>query len=528
MGRNIFRQETQIRKSDLYGDVLTPSEANYETTPANLEDDLNSLRSATHLLLKVQAGNWWDDLNIPSTLDTGAKRGVNDLNSALHLIEKKRVLRDVTKVGTDVTVGGTANYVILALGELPANTKAAVGLVTTLGTVAAAHGGVFGNHSLTEVSGPHALNPRNLMQIVDASTGDPILSAGRMIWGLFQTENATDGHTMTGTTPNRAQISFVRPNATFDDLEACPAADIQGKVVNYTTRERVRLEDLTEYDFLRGAVVDVGSGSGTVNRQTAYDNQGITPVDLTTNAVLDLEGPGLEWRIRDDLEAILFNIIEGSAGGTSKVQLTSDVDLFDVNAADNDFLNGIKVDSGAASTLIRIGVTNNQIDSGGLLDILSAAATQLKLAAGGRLAFTDTYEPAGWSLDGIALSDAAAEWTAFEAEFGEVSLMKAITMAAAGGGIRKVHATVTANLAANVNVSGPLGDNNLDTDLGDLSKGDFIQDYDIYVNGAYNRPGADSSANHDVYPGTSLLAGQLRFEYKLKSGDEVAVFDRAI
>ena len=146
MGRNIFRQETQIRRSDLYGDVLTPSEANYETTPANLEDDLNSLRSATHLLLKVQAGNWWDDLNIPSTLDTGAKRGVNDLNSALHLIEKKRVLRDVTKVGTDVTVGGTANYVILALGELPANTKAAVGLVTTLGTVAAAHGGVFGNH----------------------------------------------------------------------------------------------------------------------------------------------------------------------------------------------------------------------------------------------------------------------------------------------------------------------------------------------------------------------------------------------
>jgi len=124
------------------------------------------------------------------------------------------------------------------------------------------------------------------------------------------------------------------------------------------------------------------------------------------------------------------------------------------------------------------------------------------------------------------LSDAALDWTDFEAEFGEVSLMRAIVQAASAGGIRKVHATVTSNVSANVNVSGPSDDNNLDADLGDLSSGSFIADYDIYYNGQYQRPGADASANHDVYPGTSLANGQLRFEHKLKNGDEIAVFDR--
>ena len=207
MSRTFVRQDTQIRKSDVYDDTIAATLANFETNPVNLEEDLNTIRSQLHNLLKNQAGNWYDDLNVPVTLDTGSQRGVNDLNSALHLIEKKRVLRDVYNL-TDITVPATQNYVILTLAQLPANTTAAVGAVSTLGTVVAAHGGVFGSHSLTEVAGPNAVSPKNLMQIVDGATRDPILSSGRIVYGLLQTENATDGHTMTGTTPNRAQISF--------------------------------------------------------------------------------------------------------------------------------------------------------------------------------------------------------------------------------------------------------------------------------------------------------------------------------
>ena len=327
---------------------------------------------------------------------------------------------------------------------------------------------------------------------------------------------------MTGTTANRAQISFVRQNAAGTDLELCPAADIQGKNIAYSTRERVRLEDLNEVDFLNGAVVDIGAGSASVTRQVGYTNQGTTPVDLVTNATLDLEGAGLVWAIRDDLEATLFEIIEGSAGSTSQVNIRSDVDEFDVDAAVNNYLNGISVDTGAAGTTINLGVTANQIDSGGALAVASGGSGDLKLAGAANLRMTDQYEPAGWSEDGIQLSDAAQTWTDFEAAFGEVGVMDAILQAYNKTGRRKVYSICT---TADADVSGPSDDNNLDTDLGDLSAGTFTTDYDIYLNGVLQYNGANAAANKDVYPGTALADGQLKFEKKIKVGDVIIVID---
>jgi hypothetical protein len=152
------------------------------------------------------------------------------------------VLRDVTRVGVDVTVTAAQNWEVLTTGELPSNTTAAVGSVTTLGTVVAAHGGTFDTHSLTEVTGPNPLSPKNLMTIVDASTGDPILSGGRIVWGLLQTEIATNPHTM-NYTDQRAQISFVRANATFDDLEIGQVAERirRTEAAVYRALSRVRL-----------------------------------------------------------------------------------------------------------------------------------------------------------------------------------------------------------------------------------------------------------------------------------------------
>jgi hypothetical protein len=525
----LLDQETQIRRTypvASYGDAVAPSEANFETNPANLMDDLNNIRSQLHNLLKNQAGNWWDDLNIPSALDTGTQRGVNDLNTDLHAVERKRVLRDVFNL-TDVSVGAGNNFVILGTGELPANTTAAVGAVTTLGTVVAFHAGTFGTHSLDEVAGPHAINPKNLMEIVDASSRDPILSSGRKVYGLLQIETNTDGLTITDTTPNRVQISFVRLNSTGDDLEACPVADIESTDINYSSRERVPLESLTEADFLRGAVIDIGSGAVTVTRQVGYDNQGTTPVDLTTNATLDLEGPGLEWAIRDDAEAKLFGVVEGSAGGTSQVNIYADVDEFDVDAAVNDFLNGASFDTGAAGTTINVGVTANQIDSGGALTVASGAASDLTLRGTQELFLDDGNQTGStWAqTGGIKLSDTTQEWDDFETAFGEVSLLDAILQAYNKTGRRKVYSIATADVAADTDVSGPSDDNNLDTDLGDLSAGTFVTDYDIYLNGALQVNGADAAANKDVYPGTALASGQLKFEKKIKTGDVIILID---
>jgi hypothetical protein len=648
MARTFIRQETQVRNSDLYDDTIAASLANFETNPTNLEGDLNNVRSQLHNLLKNQAGNWYDDLNTPSALDAGSQRGVNDLNSDLHDLERKRVLVaavslvDVTiaaavaatgtltltanagntetvTIGTktytfqtvltnvdgNVLIGATASdsldnliaainlgagsgtlyaaattangfvsaaagvgdtmvvtaiksgsfgntiastetlangswgaatlaggsggdVKILAAGQLPSNLTAAVGAVTTRGTVVAAHPGTFGVASLAEVSGSTAISPKSIVEVVSADTRDPILSGGRVIYGLLQGESGlTDGTTITDTTTTRVQVTFVRINAEGNDLETIDGADLGGQDVNFAFTERKALEDLNEQDFLRGAVVDVPA-STTVTRQIGYDNQGTVPVDLTTNATLDLEGPGLVWSIRDDLQANLFRIIEGSAGGTSEVQIASDVDKFNVDAVDNDFLNGVKVDTGSAGTTINLGVTANQIDSGGALSILSTGA-DLSLAAGLELNLTDSYRAGStWSLtDGIALANSSAEWSAFEAEFGEVSLLNAIVQALSMSDIVKTFANVTANVNADVDVGGTGGGANLDAQLNNLSTGSFLNDHDVFLNGELLRPGADASANNDYYPGTSLALGQLKFEFKLKTNDVICTISRS-
>lgn len=528
MAKTWTRQDTQIRNSDAYTDNVAPTEANYETNPTNIEDDLSNIRSQLHNLLKDQGGNWYDDLDTPSTLEAGTQRGVNGLNDALHAVEKKRVLREVHSL-VDVTVGGTDDFVILGTGELPTQTTAAVGTVTTLGTVVAPHGGTFGTHALSEVTGNSAVNPQNLMVIVDGASRDPLLSSSRVIYGLLQGESGvTDGVTITDTTTTRVQISFVRLNATGSDLEAVPAADIQGLTINYCTRERVRLEDLNEQDFLSGAIVDVGAGAGTIDRQTAYTNQGTTPVDLVTNATLDLEGAGLSWTIRDDAEAMLFQVVEGSAGGTSQLNIGSDVDELDIDAAVNNFLNGVTVDSGAAGTTINVGVTANQIDSGGALT--ATAAGQLLLdSSTDEVHFDDSYRAGStWSLNSMAFADSSQEWSDFETQFGEVSLLNAITQASNQGGIVKACANVTSTVTANNDISN--SDGNLDAALGDLSGGNFVNDHDIYVNGILQRSGADATANNDVYPGTDLdntADAQLRFEYTLKNNDVICAISRA-
>ncbi len=470
---------------------------------------------ASHLL-DVQAGNWWDVISTPSTLEAGTQRGVSDLNDALHLVEKKRVMRGVDSI-VDITVTAAQNWEILGAGELPPNTTAAVGAVTTLGTIVAAHGGTFGTHALSEVAGATALSPKNLVEVFDGTTRDPITAAGgERIWGLLQTENGTNGHTITDTTPNRAQISFVVINGTGDDLIAANVSDIQGKTINVKWPERVRLEDLTEQDFLRGAIADVPA-SATVTRQVAYDNQGTTPVNVTTNSTLDLEGPGLIWAIRDDLEATLFSIVEGSAGGTSQFNIHSDVDEFDVDAAVNNFAAGMTVRSGGAAP-IDIGITDGHVET---------SAGNLHVQSASELFFDDLNQVGStWAqTDGIKLSENTTEWDDFETAFGEVSLLNALVQAANPGNARivKTFANVTSTTTANNDVGGSGGGTNLDTQLPDMSTGTFLQDYDVFLNGELLEPGADAAANNDYYPGTSLALGQLKFEFTVKLNDKLAV-----
>ena len=513
MARTFIRQTTQIKNSDSYDDTITPTQTHYETDPGNIETDLNSVRSQLQNLINrsggtFPTGNWWDDLTAPSSFESGAARGVQQLNSGLHDLERKRVLVSIANL-TDVTVGSGNNFATLLLAQLPAATTAAIGTVTTLGTVAATHGGTFGSHSITIVSGSTAIAPKNICEIVDGSSRDPILSSNRVVYGLFQTESATDGSTMSGTTPNRAQISFVRINSTGDGLEAVPYADIAGKTINYSTQKRVGLTDLNEQDFLRGAILD-NLGSTTATRQLGYDQQGTIPVELATNASLDI-ATGLYWELRDNANASLLRVTDGSAGGTTTVLVAADTDQFTVNAIANTFNAGVKIANG--TTRIDVGVNAGVIETTSTSDLRVLGAGELFLDDGNQTGST-------WAqTSGIKLSDTTAEWDLFETNFGEVSILNAINQARAKDRRSKTVVTVNTTVAADTNVS--LADGNIDVVLPDMSAGTFISDYDVYLNGELLRGGVDSSANNDYYPGTT--ATKLKFEFGLKSGDVISV-----
>ena len=377
----------------------------------------------------------------------------------------------------------------------------------------APHGGTFGTHALSEVAGTNAISPKNLLIVRDATTGQQLQSSGRDVFGLLQYEGTgTDGGAFNDTASgNRVKITFVRQNAALDDLEACPVADIQNEVINYSYVRRIKFDDYPEDCFLSMAGFVDQSASVDVTRQNAYDNQGTTPVELANNAFLDL-GASINWDIRDAADARLLGVDEDSAGGASTIQFGSATDVFDNDAISNDFASGLQAATG--STQIDIGVTAGVIES--------LAANDLTVYGNGELLLHDgnLAAEATWTQTGVKLSETTTEVTDYETAFGgEVSLFNAIVQAYNSGNRTKGTAVVTGgSYPAGTNMT---GGTNLDTNLPDYSSvsGTFATSVDVFLNGQLLRgDNSTTGANdHDVYPGDTPANGDLKFEFTVRS-----------
>lgn len=527
MARTFIRQSDQIAASDTYNDNVDADHNVSWQSVTDLEQDLNYLRTQVNRILNVDGsaadsvggGKWYNSITTPSTFsidNVAKKRGVTKLNSDLHDLERKRVLTSFVSLA-DVSVPAGQNYVVLAANELPSvgsiARNVAVGSTSeNTGSVAAYV--TIGSHSLNEVAGATAISPKNLVTIVSGSNRDPVLSGSNVVYGLFQTEAGagTDGgYVLGGSSPVRAQISFVTVNAAGDDLVACSSELIQGYVINYINPVRKALKDLSEQDFLRGAEIDVPSTSAS-SRKNTYDNQGTDPVELSNNSTLDI-GTGYFWQIRDKNDAPLFKITEGSTGDTSTVLIDSAVQTFQVKADVNTFDKGITVDE--QGTDIKIGV------NAGVIETL--ASSDLKLLGGREMFLGDSNQSTStWSVaDGIKLTDTANEWTAFDTAFGEVSLLKSIYQSKRRD---KVYAEVQSNVAANVAVSGSRAGftgANLSAQLPYMDAGTFTKDYDVYLNGQLLQGGDNSGAENDYYKDSDAYT--LKFEFGLKQGDIICV-----
>jgi len=372
--------DEQVKNVLTYDDTL-PAGSGLEVTGSAIEDNIHAILSQLNRIINsTTAGNdWFQGLVAPSALDPGTVRGVNDINDDLHSIERKRILKRLVMVGVDVTIAAAGNqFVILDAADIPSTTTAAVGAVTTTGTVVADASGSFGTAQLTEVAGANDLQPKNLCVLTDNSTGDVVTrsSDGRQIYGLLQSENATDGFTISGTTPNRVQISFVVHNSTNDDLELVAAGDMDGITFDYAYVRRDAFADCPEEAWLGDGFADTGVTAAT--RQAGYDNQGTGAVLTTSNATLDV-GAGFSWELGDAASAALFTITEDSGGGATDLAIGADVDTYNNNAIDVNFDNGLTADNG--SNAINIGVTADQIDFTGNGTLTASSASTVTVTA---------------------------------------------------------------------------------------------------------------------------------------------------
>ena len=152
------------------------------------------------------------------------------------------------------------------------------------------------------------------------------------------------------------------------------------------------------------------------------------------------------------------------------------------------------------------------------------------MRSAGDVIFEDeNYTASGYDTP-LNLSDSSAEWDAFETAFGEVSILAAIVAAqSSAASFSKTQVRVNTTATAGTDVGGSGGGANLDAQIHDISGGTFSADHDVYLNGdlLYSDDSTTGANDHDVYPGTSLALGQLKFEFVVKTNDQITVISRA-
>ena len=528
MASRTFPRQEQIRKSRQYLDNFLSGQTNLETNITDLEGDLNALRSQINRILDDSlTGNWYDD--IPTV--NSKQRSLLDLNTDLDDIEEKKIPCR-KNLYADVAVPAGQNYVILNAtnGETPSEV-AAVSLTTLGARVAqsALSAGAFAAHELTELVGADSRNPKNLVNIIDTSTGEVFQSSNRDVYGLLQYESTgADGGAFNDTSGgNRVKISFVRANSTFDDLEAVPFADIENQNFHYAYSFRTTLDLIPEDCFLPSLNFTDLAGSGAITLEAAFANESGKAL-LGQNIEVSM-GASTQYEYEDNTGAALWNITEGSAGGNTTLTIGAGVDQYTNSAAGVDYTQGIQVATG--TTTLDVGTTAGVISSAGELTLSSNASSDLNLASSSGLNFTDTNRSGStWSLaDGVKLSSSSTDWDNFEAQFGETSLLDAIYQASqAGTAGTRVRACVTADIPANTDIGGVSGGTNLDVQLPDFTVGNFFQDYVIYINGyLYSQEDVTTAgANTEFYKGTSAANGQLKFTQNLFTDDVIDIIPR--
>ena len=430
-----FLRSTQIRQSDSYSDALEAG-SELQSGSTSVESDLNALRSQMKRALGT--ADWY----------TAPVASIDGLRTDLSELEDQKVLARVA-VLVDVAVSGGANHVLLTAAQAPSiNAAIAAGVDGAICAQSANSGGGFAAHELIEVAGANAIDPKNLIIIRDATTGAPITSSDRDVFGLLQVSSAQGDDAAFSNSSSK--ISFVRLNSALDDLEACPTGDIGGKTINYQYPRRLRLDDMPEEFWLNGHSFTDHTTQVDVTAQRAYDNQGDTPVELSTDAVLDLSAAG-SWSIRDNANALVFAVSAGAVEVTGTLDVSGAAD-FDaaVNIDGGLDVTGASTLTGAATLSSTLAVTGASTLSS-TLDVTGAASFGSTLDVTG----ASTLTGAATLSSTLAVTGASTLSSTLDVT-GASTLSSTLDVTGAASFGSTLDVTGAADFDANVNIDGNL------------------------------------------------------------------------
>ena len=384
-------------------------------------------------------------------------------NFTLTAIHDKRLLYWIQKTD-DVEVPATQNYVLLTGSTKPSH-NIAIG-ATAMGAIVSQLAGAIGANDLTV-----AANNGNVLQLCNAATNQPILTGGNEVYGLLQVGvDATDGNAFGDTaSDDQGQISFIYFNPATEAITACPVADIEGKTIEYAYKVRTDFYSLPE---------------------GAYD-QSITFVDSSTIATVDLQG-------------VYNNDTDGSFSLASGKDYTINLN----SNADAEIVDGstVYLTTDRANTMLKVpvdfGVTGGNdlrlydADNSNYVGFVAPSLTADQIwtlpatdGTSGQVLYTDGSGNLGWKA-------ASASYKA----------------------TRVLVADINANTAINISTF-----TNPDAiDFGTVAA-DWVNNYEVFVNGVLQLNGADAAANNDVY---WLSSATIAFEYKLKNNDVLQIIKR--
>ena len=302
-------------------------------------------------------------------------------------------------------------------------------------------------------------------------------------------------------------------------MEAVPVADIESKTIEYIYSNRITLDTLPEDCGFPYVNFTDQSAAVDVTLDNAIDNQGATPATQTTDIFVRIDDNS-SWAFQDSGGTADILRVDALAAG-DEVEINGDLDVNNTNTAD--FAQGVSVDT--ADTAINLGVTAGQIDAAASLTVsATGGSSNLTLSSGLETIFVDGNKSGSTFTGDLKLAETTAEWDAYEVAFGEVSLLNAITQAKNDAGGTRVDYVVTTLRNADDNFNPATHATTINGSIPDLTGLDFTTtDVTVYVNGQLMIGGADAAANNDFYPGTTLTAGDLKFEFKIKVNDTITV-----